>query len=134
MTEYDERDTIIDIPLLCKAVEWVEAEAEKEYKDREWLQGSWFLQRDCSDGFCGTACCVAGWVAMQDPDVTIDIDPVAKVPSDRVTTKAGHRMHVAEYARMRLGLEDWEADSLFAGSNNARDIRNLAEQFAGGPL
>lgn len=135
MTDFEERErtTIIDVPLLRKAVEWVEAEAQKEWRDREWIQGSWFMVRESDTGFCGTACCVAGWVAMQDESVTMEVGPYGE-PTDRVTTSGGHTMHVAEYARDRLGLEEWEADVLFSGANDAEDIRHLAEQFVGDEL
>jgi hypothetical protein len=130
MTEHD-NTPVPNIPLLRKAVEWVEAEAEKNIKEREWNQGDWMRRRSAAneaEGWCGTACCVAGWVGLQADNAQPEMRDGEF--TDRMVYPSGMVVHVADYARAALGLTEEQADSLFAGSNTAETIRMLAEEFA----
>lgn len=139
MTDHElntDNEPTVNIPLLRKAVEWVEAEEARPYREREWNQATWYLERSDTaqaEGWCGTACCVAGWVGLNSPDVAMERDEEGEL-TNRVTYHGGHSVHVADYARMQLGLTDAEADELFAGANAAADIRRIAEEIAGEAL
>ena len=125
-----------DIPLLRKAVEWVEEQDKLPIDQRQWYQGDYisrfrhlwakFLQIRGSavaegvneetfdsmqrEPVCGTCYCVAGYIAMQDNPAYTNRDIVDEV-------------HVADYAMRLLGLDRWEAQHLFAGTNSAADVR-----------
>lgn len=133
-----------NIPLLRKAVEWVEFQDALPEIDREWFQGSYVssghdraydMISDLSDegvevgpnqirmikNHCGTTHCVAGYIAaLKDP---------------RYANKAavGNR-HASDVAQEELGLDDHQAARLWAGGNTAEQIRELCEKFAGEKL
>lgn len=125
--------TTPDIPLLRKAVEWVEEQDKRPFDQREWDQNAWKRRPQAG---CGTAYCVAGYIAeVVDGKKMVQHDCV---DMDEGTTLDQRRrgfdpdlVHVSNYARWRLGLTQAQANSLFAGSNTAADIRRLAEDFAG---
>lgn len=106
----------VNIPLLRKAVEWVETEAMKPVEESAWYQPGIVTSGDRIRRSCGTAYCVAGYMAMvetgQDrPDDAID-----------VAVKA-------------LGLPSIDdIQGLFWADNSAADIRWIAERLAGEPL
>jgi hypothetical protein len=146
MTEcYD--DPQPNIPLLRKAVEWVEEQEALPWIDRNWWQGDYYVdplfwatimvctsangkyrtasaQRRAAQlvaPHCGSAYCVAGKIG-------------ADLDERYATSQVVDGVHVAAVAREALGLDDGQAQLLFAGSNKAADIRRLAEEFAGQPL
>lgn len=135
--------TEVNVPLLRKAVEWAETEASKPEGGR-WMQGTWMFQvdeflNDMHNSFatvedrlawlesehidptCGTAYCIAGYVAQ------------LMNPEYRERHVIGGR-HLADFATDELGISDDEADRLFAASNTIEDIRRVAEEIAGGKL
>lgn len=119
-----------NIPLLRKAVEWVEEQEQLDPRTRQWMQETVVLPEDARiiqhhhEVGCGTAYCVAGYVAhLVDPDHL-----------------RGNQIEVAAEA---LGI-DWDDRStvqpyvphggLFSYDNKAADIRSIAEQLAGEKL
>jgi hypothetical protein len=142
MNDYD--SPTVNIPLLRKAVEWVEFQASLPEIDREWYQARYIAPPDImamslievsSDttsreyrqqlsaltNHCGTAYCVAGYVGQLASD------------DYKHTDQAGD-VHVAEFARQELGLTNEESQRLFAGENDAAAVRRIAESIAGEAL
>ena len=150
----------VNIPLLRKAVEWVEEQDKLPEIDREWRQASYVLKsqyhaqslvqelyakplavpvsyQEFRAGMerltqqvaahCGTAYCVAGYLAQQ-------TDDRFKLASSYYDPKTDTDVHVADVAQELLGLDEESAQLLFEGGNTAADIRRLAEQFAGEKL
>jgi hypothetical protein len=129
----------VNIPLLRKAVEWAEAEAQKPVWESQWRQGSyiwpakhrhdWYLSRlheatvdrEQLEKHCGTAYCIAGYVGQL-------LEP-------GYASESAHRgVHVFAFAANALGLTEDQADSLFDGSNTIEDVRQAAEEIAGEKL
>ena len=121
-----------NIPLLRKAVEWVEAQAALPEIDREWMQSDWLATphdralwnfnlygqaAEVVAAHCGAAYCVAGWIAQ-------GVDP------RYATASEVDGVHAADVAAGALGL-DGDQDVLFHGSNTAADVRRIAEEIAG---
>lgn len=138
--------TEVNIPLLRKAVEWVEEQAKLPKIDREWDQNYWVaLPTDVAahlaeevvleslpgpsklkfndiqwalSAHCGTTYCVAGYVAMCDDPRYANDSEVDGIPAK----------HKAEEL---LGLDFTQANKLFHYGNTAEDVRRIAEQIAG---
>ena len=104
-------DTMVNIPLLRKAVEWVEEQNALPINVRVWNQRTWVYNSDC-----GTTYCVAG-------KITHDLYP--EWSAESVSSCA---MSVAQEA---LKLTDDEARSLFQSDNSAVVVREIAEKIAG---
>ena len=125
------------VALLEDAVAWVQAEADKPLRDRQWDQSNWRLSAfdhaseilweedvmrpDLDDilrvaDHCGTAFCLAGYVGQK-------LDPRYR----EYSTVDG--VHVSEFARDALGISESDADMLFEASNKASMIRDFAEQI-----
>lgn len=123
----------VNIPLLRKAVEWVEAEALKPISEREWYQASWRRPEtvevwdEVSEKYvahCGTAYCVAGYVGQL-------VNPEYQ-KSDWLKNEGGTPvMHVSTAAKEALGLTTDQADRLFDAGNDVKDVRRIAEEIAG---
>ena len=111
----------VNIPLLRKAVEWVEEQDRLPEQQRQWNQWNFVeLESDRIDGGCGTAYCVAGYIgALVDARFT---------NTSLIETEDG-AMHVADVAEDALGLPD--RHGLFQCNNTAADIRRIAEGIAG---
>jgi hypothetical protein len=113
-----------NLPLLRKAVEWAESEARKPEAESEWFQGAYAIEGGDISRHCGTAYCIAGFVALHDGghDLTPDyIDGDDK----------------ASVARDLLGIDEYDAwggdvdqDGLFAPYNRIEDVRDIAENIA----
>ena len=129
-----------NIPLLRKMVEWVEEQAQLT-ENREWYQADWIVApseyswlEDEAENWCGTACCVAGKVALMDgwkPAFHSGLGLASTV------TKDGEHREVREVAAELLGIPDFPdygGHPLFDGNNTAADIRRIAEEIAGEPL
>lgn len=86
---------------------------------------------------CGTAACMAGWVALLDRvkwatnhihpwlyygDKVADPDSCTCPPERRFCT-CGNHISVSAYARQRLGLDPAGADALFDPENTTNDLR-----------
>lgn len=114
-----------NIPLLRKAVEWAEAEAQKPEDQRQWNQTYWAQATEC-----GTAYCLAGYTVM------------AAVPGAEAVLQLGgfdgdYDLHVngepalwSETAQEALGITRDERLDLFDGMNRIGDIRAAAERIA----
>lgn len=124
-------NAFLNVPLLRKAVEWVERQAELPERKRTWYQNYWRMTRSFHPGWfeeqgrdCGTVMCVAGYVCdvsgVQWDDATPDV--------------TGDGDWVEQRARDLLGIDPVDADDLFNGGNNANDIREIAERIAGQKL
>jgi hypothetical protein len=125
----------VNVPLLRKAVEWVEEQASKP-EGGNWYQGSWvqylanlseydrtwLWENYHVDPHCGTAYCMAGYIGQLYDDAykTSDYNSDGE--------------HVSGFAREALGINHGQADQLFAGNNTAERIRQLAEEIAGEKL
>ncbi len=110
---------IVNIPLLRKAVEWVEAQAALPIEDREWDQMVYRTTGAQVQRSCGTVMCVAGYVA--------DISGVEwAAPDDYMTIDGEAADTVAERL---LGLPP--DHRLFGGDNTVADVRRIAEGIAG---
>lgn len=107
-----------NIPLLRKAVEWAEAEAAKTDGTCLWVQQSYITETAC-----GTAYCIAGYVAAVSPEVTI--------PSTWSFPQMGGReVPYHEVGQTLLGLTTDEAYDLFDALNTIYDVRETAEEIA----
>ncbi len=139
--------TTPDVGWLRKAVEWVESQDALPEIDSEWAQGNYlsppgfravalvhsampWLVATPHQGqliieriapYCGTAYCVANWVA-------------AQVEPEYRHAEVVDEVHCSEFAKRVLGLTDHQAAMLFNAGNTAADIRTYAEAFAGEPL
>lgn len=127
-----------NIPLLRKVVEWVE-EQETLTEGRQWRQATWIVSeqyigpgRSSAYFNCGTAYCVAGKIAIDAGWTPIweGAGGRGEQAADEVT-KNGVTMDVGQVARLELGLSYPQGNALFAGSNDAADIRRNAELIAG---
>jgi len=123
----------VNVPLLRKAVEWVEEQVELDGWG-QWDQSAWLVTEDFRiheldhEPGCGTAYCVAGYVGqLVNPAYLEDAwgGTVVGAPGAR---------HVSDVAREALGLTPMQADMLFESTNGVDRIRELAEGFAGGAL
>lgn len=135
-----------NIPLLRKAVEWVEEQDKLPMIDCRWLQGEYVVSpervarlmvRSTVGGrlrasewewaakqllpHCGTGYCVAGYIGQLLEPRYRNTDIVAGV-------------HVGEFAQKQLGITDDQAEALFDGSNKAETVRLIAQEIAGEPL
>lgn len=126
-----------NIPLLRKAVEWVETESQKDARVREWDQTHWIFNRSPQArkmGACGTVYCVAGYVAHLEGLTKVRageewLDPEAvRQRFDMTSLSLGVVM--AEVAKRLLGITDEEADALFNGKNDVYRIREIADAIA----
>lgn len=123
-----------NVPLLRKAVEWVEAQdaLERLGEDSEWYQGSW-ITTDWSNGqACGTAYCVAGHVGAFLDERFRDAD-WAELKGEADGDHVDY-VHVSNFAQHALGLNDAQASDLFSATNSAARVRAVAERIAGEAL
>lgn len=124
----------VNVPLLRKAVEWVEAQDALGQDRSEWLQSNWFSRFDVtglqtiSNDYCGTKACVAGYISEIEgwkPFFRVGEHATSIVFKDSLEGSA------YDVAREALGLTLGEADRLFDGSNSAHRVRVVAEEIAG---
>ena len=147
----------INVKEVVRIGEWLDIKAAHDPEVPVWFQGGWMHEVNVRDplvnrqygletaekvvdkNFCGTACCVAGYVAweyvvpngrhalsnsVRKPFVTPDgtrIDPCANEERDY--------RHVAFAAQAILGITDSEANVLFTGSNSADEIKFYLNAF-----
>jgi len=112
-----------NLPLLRKTLEWAEAEAEQPRELSEWYQGSWITKRGC-----GTACCIAGKVAIDNGAVSLDqIDAILQgVDFDDLFQGD----YIGDFAKRELGLLEIEAEMLFFHSNNIDELWEIGNWIA----
>lgn len=151
-----------NIPLLRKAVEWVEGQ-EALNEGREWHQADWVVFPSLSSiqrgGWCETAFCVAGKIAF-DLGWNIEMEKTSEafmgpkgqeervyayastIMSKTITDENGDQEKVYAYAsdiaEQALGQryvdQPHYVGDLFGGGNTAADIRRIAETIAGEKL
>lgn len=113
-----------NVPLLRKAVEWVEAQDTLPEDSRQWLQHSYVVPEHVRISLfrhepdCGTAFCVAGYIGQL-------LDP----RYERHTEVEG--VHVSDFAAHALGIRACDQIDLFSGDNTAEMVREVAERIAG---
>lgn len=119
----------VNIPLLRKAVEWVEAEAAKPPELCEWYQPEirvtpeeraaeveWGWGVDLKRApECGTCYCIAGYVVALEQPAAFDSHGEGSL---------------CDLANDLLGLGR-SSHRLFAMNNNIEDVRRIAEELAG---
>lgn len=136
MTSLAERwGLTVDVPLLRKAVEWVEEQDQLDQAKRQWMQDIVILPEHQRVKYnkhevgCGTAYCVAGYIAQL---VDERFQTTAQVVPARLS---GDALDVAHEA---LGLvNEYGAlmnNGLFYATNTAADVRRRAEEIVGEPL
>jgi hypothetical protein len=122
---------------LIELAVWVAGEHAKQELGlpSEWNQGQWLLRRRGANS-CGTACCIAGKVALADGAI-----PVYDTRGDWSTQVDGRSTALAyfpsldaerpvdDYAREALGLTQSEASQLFEGSNDLERMLELIRGF-----
>ena len=126
----------LNVPMLRKGVDWVMEQNELADEDREWDQESWaFLDRparaamaaqDRHDPMCCTSMCFAGYVAYI-TGWTFEFPNGLRMEGAEVARKDGRVDSIATIAKRELGITDEQGDSLFNASNDADDIRYIAE-------
>lgn len=118
----------------------------------EWDQARWLRK---TDGGCGTACCIAGRIAVEDGGVPVFDMPLYRGPNDiRPNAQAavavlpdGRRIQVDEYAEEVLGsrhafedqgdeyydeeTETFYTNDLFSGDNDIHDVLRIIDQMTG---
>lgn len=116
----------VDVDLMRKTLEYITAHP------KEWSQGGWV--RRGPDWDCGTACCLAGTVAVN----MLKYKPLWDDRNDRhtatVLSPQGLERKVSDVARSALGLEWDMADSLFDANNNLRDLWEYGHYFSKGEI
>lgn len=123
-------DPTPDIPLLRKAVEWAEAENAKPLAECRWFQELYRVKGDSIARDCGTAYCIAGYVAeisgcQWHPELFEFL-----LPEDGEWAPPSGTVGVHSRARRLLGLAHEEAHDLFESGNTIEDVRRIAEQIA----
>lgn len=113
----------VNVPLLRKMVEWVEAE-EQRSENREWDQTVWFDLRT-NQAWCGTVACIAGKIALME-----GWKPVNVIKGGLVA-KGGEQMLASRVAARALGITYSDIWQLFAEDLTAAEIRAAAEEIAG---
>jgi hypothetical protein len=123
------RQRLIDLAV------WVAGEhAKKELGlPSEWDQGAWLKRQDGVND-CGTTCCVAGKVALDDgakpvPDYGISGEWAdlreGEDSSLVILPGSDESVNVRDYAQKALGLTDAQASLLFEGNNDLDDVLNV---------
>lgn len=117
-----------DVGMLRKTADWVREQdaLRQEGKPSEWDQSVYFS----SSTYCGTSCCVAGWLGLNFTDYT----PTLVSLFDPAT---GDSHAYEAMTATLLGLSELEADWLTDEHNELTDIEiiiDLAMQRAGDRL
>lgn len=122
----------LDVALLRKAVDWVDEQDKLPLRQCEWAQGSWRTPRSC-----GTAYCVAGYIAeisgadwvSEDPDHP-HYDDLKAEPGETGAYLTEHGLITSVHSRALALLGINNAHGLFSAENNAQEIRQMAEEIA----
>lgn len=119
----------------------------------EWYQGTWF---HVAPG-CGTACCIAGKVALEDGAVPVITDDDGELVGPKRAAKlwngplsklvdydldgegvyppgSTEPVEVANFAQEALGLTGPQAMALFDGSNDLEDVLRVVAALLDVPL
>jgi hypothetical protein len=79
---------------------------------------------------CGTAACVAGHAVLMFGETGVSLDH----SYGRVVFPDGRLARISEYAGELLGLSAGQQRELFAGHNDADDLRSILERIESGNL
>ncbi len=126
----------VNIPLLRKAVEWVESQAVLPRATRQWRQQSWVVNEETRRTLfghargCGTAYCLAGWIASQTNPHLANTDLYHDPETDTYISSQGVALDALGLTLPPGALNH----PLFGYNNTARDIRRIAEKIAGEKL
>lgn len=123
---------------LVKLVEWAAGQDALRQLGlpNEWDQSYWFIKD--SNTACGTTCCLAGKVALDDghlPTTAWDAGEqtaweVADDGAEGISIVLdGKSISVKEYAQEALGLSDLEADRLFYGGSTLADVLSTVRRI-----
>lgn len=117
----------VNIDLLKRALAQVE-----EHPD-QWQQAHWATPPAPE---CGTAHCIGGWAVVLhgveiDPDEPCYVMPLPADEPDPGLTYNDGEMDTWDYARWLLGLEEWQANDLFASINTLADLRRIVADLCG---
>lgn len=108
----------------------------------EWEQGSWITRRASLSkvDHCGTACCIAGKVALEDgalPIIGAYGSPdswehaVEGYFTGQIVLPNGDRGTVSEYSEQALGLSELQASKLFDGDNSLDAVLRYIHEYTG---
>lgn len=118
--------TVLDVPLLRKALERIDADPSG------WRQGVWMLQfHEEPELNCRTVGCLAYHVSAAAGD--LPVQPSEFVPlsvSVYVRTPGGRVTDVRSRAVQLLGISEEQADDLFSCGNSRRTLQRQAEALA----
>lgn len=142
-----------NFPLIREVAEWITQQTSiaKDSYDRYrvvqmanrpdaetlmWDQNSWFdyvYARSSTPETpepCGTACCMAGYVALTSPEV--DGSKTLDLRTGVVILKDGTQAHVVDFARTKLGLTPEQAEDLFFMSDTRPEaVLDYLSEIAG---
>lgn len=139
-----------DTEYLANLLAWAEEENEKleRGESSEWDQGNWItlpFEYSLLDGRsedllasvpCGTACCIAGKVALEAggrPAVVGIGTDFPHYAGSLVNMPDGTKVGVDEFAARRLGITGDQAEVLFSGSNDIEDLRLIIGALIANP-
>ncbi len=140
----------VNIPLLRKGVEWVEEQdalrelGQNSFWDQEfWMMRRWqgaeldslellnLAQDQLKEHWCDSGMCFAGKIAFDAGWKPVYADDASEVADSATKEGVPGTSFIRAVAQKLLGLDWWEADRLFEGTNTAADIREIAEDLAG---
>lgn len=116
----------VDVPLLRKALDHITAHPE------EWRQSWWVSKTDC-----GTACCLAGHVALMtghEINWQSDVWRFARGEDVSTASTVEDGRHIALVAQEELGLNDSQQETLFHAQNSLSELWHLASRFTNGEI
>lgn len=146
---WDDEDELpaLNLELLRQHIGWIEkAASAPDAVDLQWDQSLWvhstdpdlfepllnevtgrptgYYRLDVKEGFCNTACCLAGSVAISEgqPQFTRD-----GADEDFTASFMETGEPIESFARDQLGLTERESDVMFNGNNSVDDLIRLAE-------
>lgn len=97
----------------------------------EWRQENW-LTKAPGVNDCGTACCIAGKVALEDGATPEwGVNSIGNHTATRVILPSGGTDTVEHYAARALGLNMLQADALFRGGNDLYAVLRHIRTFTG---
>jgi hypothetical protein len=113
----------VDVPRLRKELEYVTAHRE------QWLQGTWIHRTAC-----GTVGCLAGNTTLNAGYVPAFTGRKYAVTSFvRLAHEHDERL-IVDVAAEVLGLDDYQANALFAATNSLYDLWKIASEITNGEI
>lgn len=106
-----------------RVVDYIERNPEKHN------QCVWISEVDDDGEACGTTACLAGWTVLLNGWV---VSESGWLSSHTEVTKDGKFRRVSNLAAEILEIDEDDADSLFAASNDLEDIKGMAKYILNG--